>query len=53
MTKEELRKLRESLDLTQKQAGEACGVTEFSYHRWERGQRSIPPNTGSLLKIYA
>ena len=38
-----IRDLREDRDLTQKQVGEAIGVSQRTYAYYESGQRMIPP----------
>ena len=38
-----IRDLREDRDLTQKQVGEAVGVSQRTYAYYESGQRMLPP----------
>ena len=44
-----IRDLREDRDLTQKQVGEAIGVSQRTYAYYESGQRMIPPQALSAL----
>jgi transcriptional regulator with XRE-family HTH domain len=44
-----IRELREDRDLTQKQVGEAVGVSQRTYAYYESGQRMVTPQVLCLL----
>lgn len=45
--------IREQLGMTQKELGQAIGVSEFSVWRWESGTRNITPrHTAALRRLY-
>lgn len=46
-----IRDLREDKDLTQKQLAEYLNVSQKSYSRYERGERTIDPEILSKLAI--
>ena len=47
-----IRDLREDKDLTQKQLAEYLNVSQKSYSRYERGERTIDPEILSKLAIF-
>lgn len=47
-----IRNLREDKDLTQKQLGEAVGVSQRTYAYYESGQRMLPPQILCALADY-
>ena len=48
-----IRDLREDHDLTQKQLGDAVGVSQRTYAYYESGQRMLPPQVlCALAKFY-
>lgn len=48
-----IRDLREDRDLTQKQVGEAVGVSQRTYAYYESGQRMLPPEIlRALARFY-
>ena len=47
-----IRDLREDKDLTQKQLAEYLNVSQKSYSRYERGERTIDPEILSKLSTF-
>ena len=45
----ELKALREALDLTMKQVGDRCGISESHYCLIERGQRRPSPEVAKRI----
>jgi DNA-binding transcriptional regulator YiaG len=53
MTKEEARKIRESLGLTQIDFAKLLGVHNVTVNRWESGYIRIPEATARYLRLAA
>jgi transcriptional regulator with XRE-family HTH domain len=53
MTPTELRALRDKLNLTQRELGEAIGKTHETICRYESGERPIPKTVQMALEAYA
>jgi len=51
MTKDDVKRLRKKLGMTQQQLAEALGVTQTSVGRWEIGMHQIEEPTARLLKL--
>ena len=51
MTKDEVKRLRKRLGMTQQQLADALGVTQTSVGRWEIGMHQIEEPTARLLKL--
>ncbi|MGC8517930.1 MAG: helix-turn-helix domain-containing protein [Steroidobacteraceae bacterium] len=51
MTGRELRKLRESMNLTVTEAAALIHVSSRSWQRWEARRRAIPARVEKLLKL--
>jgi len=51
MTKEEVKRLRKELGMTQRQLARALDVTLASVGRWEIGIHQIEEHTALLLKL--
>jgi transcriptional regulator with XRE-family HTH domain len=51
MKNDNLRKLRLSMDLTQKQMAELLGVSHVTYNRYETGEREISKPVSKLADI--
>lgn len=47
-----IRDLREDRDLTQREVGEAAGVSQRTYAYYESGQRMLPPQVLCRLAAY-
>jgi len=53
MTKEELKRIRKGLGLTQSQFAKALGYTHYSHvSNFETGKKQIPETTWRLAKMY-
>ncbi|MDY7232834.1 helix-turn-helix domain-containing protein [Hyalangium rubrum] len=53
MTKEEIKKVRDGLGLTQEQFAQLLGVHTLTVSKWERGLLSPSPYQGSLISSFA
>jgi transcriptional regulator with XRE-family HTH domain len=53
MTPTELRALRDKLNLTQRELGEAIGKTHETICRYESGERPIPKTVAIAIAAYA
>lgn len=53
LTGKEIRFLRNTLDLTQKQLAQRLGNNSQSIARWEKGEIEIPADAEKLLRIFA
>lgn len=51
MTREEFRKIRTGLGLTQQQLSEKLAVTVTSVARWEAGTRPISEHTARFVRL--
>ena len=51
MTRQELRRTREAMKLTQSQLAERLGLTSTSVARMERGEQKIMPVTALAVKF--
>jgi transcriptional regulator with XRE-family HTH domain len=53
MNADDLRAMRDKLDITQRQLGEAIGKTHETICRYESGERPIPKTVQMALQAYA
>jgi DNA-binding transcriptional regulator YiaG len=51
MTKDDVKRLRKNLEMTQQKLADALGVTQTSVARWEMGMHQIEEPTARLLKL--
>jgi DNA-binding transcriptional regulator YiaG len=51
MTRDEVKRLRRKLGMTQRKLADALGVTQTSVARWEMGMHQIEEPTARLLKL--
>ena len=53
MTKDQVRRLRKQLGMTQQELADTLGTTQTSVARWEMGLHQISEPTARLLKLLA
>ena len=51
VTKDEVKRLRAKLGMTQQELADSLGVTQTSVARWEMGMHQIEEPTARLLKL--
>jgi DNA-binding transcriptional regulator YiaG len=51
MTKDDVKRLRAKLGITQQELADRLGVTQTSVARWEMGMHQIEEPTARLLKL--